>query len=180
MTILAMADCDDFEWLGPTQAADVVVGLGDLADSLLLSAARAHGTATILAVKGNHDDTAPFHSPILNAHLIVHSIGGLRFGGFAGSWRYKPRGHHLFDQHEVTAALPAFPAVDVFLAHNSPARVHERDEDTHQGFTAFSTYLEQKRPALLLHGHQHLSRETRLFETTVIGVYGHRYVTVAE
>ena len=32
---------------------------------------------------------------------------GLSFGGFQGSWKYKPRGHFLYEQEEARAMLAA-------------------------------------------------------------------------
>ena len=43
--------------------------------------------------------------------------------------KYKPRGHYLFEDSEVEQQLLTFPPVDVFVAHNSPRCVHDRDDD---------------------------------------------------
>ena len=72
--------------------------------------------------------------------------------------------------------LEGFPAVDVFIAHNSPRGVHETDPDVHQGFQALRDYLVTHSPKLLVHGHQHVNRETRIGDTRVIGVYGHALI----
>ncbi len=106
-------------------------------------------------------------------------LAGIRFGWFAGSWRYKPRGNYLFDQEEVTRLMAVFPPVDVFVAHNSPRKIHDRDDDVHHGFEAFVEYIERAKPRLFIHGHQHVNRETRIGETTVIGVYGFRRLNIA-
>ena len=58
-------------------------------------------------------------------------------GGFQDSWRYKPRGHYLYEQSEVEYLLTSFPPVDVFVAHNSPRYIHDRDDNVHFGFEAF-------------------------------------------
>lgn len=76
----------------------------------------------------------------------MKTVEGLRFGGFAGCWRHKPRGHHLFDHDEVATALQDFSPVDVFVAHNSPFGIHQRDGDVHQGFHAFSDYIAREQP----------------------------------
>ena len=39
--------------------------------------------------------------------------------------------------------MASFPPVDVFVAHNSPRHVHDRDDDVHFGFEAFVRYLER-------------------------------------
>lgn len=120
----------------------------------------------------------PFPPPMLDLHLAVREIGCLRFGGFRGCWRYKPRGHHLFDQEEVRAALATIPPVDVFVSHNSPRGIHDREDAIHTGFEAFNDYIQRTRPQWFFHGHQHVDRETLVGGTQVIGVFGHRFVNL--
>ena len=75
--------------------------------------------------------------------------------------------------------LRDFPRVDVFVAHNSPARIHERDADVHQGFEAFLDYIDRMQPAYFIHGHQHMNQVTRRGETTVVGVFGEALLDLA-
>ena len=129
-------------------------------------------------MKGNHDSSADFSSGIRDLHLDTIKIGDIKFGGFAGAWRYKPVGNFLFDQSEVNFFLPKFPPVDVFIAHNSPRGIHDREDDVHWGFEGFVHYIDRIQPKLFLHGHQHLSRETQRNETRVIGTYGSRILVI--
>ncbi|MDB6080642.1 MAG: hypothetical protein JWO82_4389 [Akkermansiaceae bacterium] len=151
---------------------EVLISLGDLWDSTIAKAAVRYRPSRIFAVRGNHDSAAPFGVDVTPLHLKWESHGGLTFGGFGGSWRYKPRGHHLFDQEEAVTLLRSFPRVDVFIAHNSPRGIHERDEEVHQGFDALLDYVQRQQPAYLLHGHQHLNGVSWIGATQVIGVYG--------
>lgn len=178
MTLVIIAD-DDFEARRvPPAPADVLVSVGDLLDDTIQSVAGICGCREILAVKGNHDSSAPFRLPITDLHLKVHNIHGVTFGGFCGSWKYKPKGNFLFEQGEVERWLKDFPSVDVFVAHNSPRLVHDRDDEVHLGFVAFNSYIQRARPKLFLHGHQHHNVETILAGTKVIGTFGHRFLTV--
>lgn len=68
--------------------------------------------------------------------------------------------------------LTAFPPVDVFVAHNSPRHIHDRDDDVHIGFEAFAAYVQRAKPRLFFHGHQHINRETQIGITKVVGNYG--------
>ena len=156
--------------------ADILISCGDLSDEFILRMAEMSLCRHILAVKGNHDSLAPFAPPIKDLHLSVQEIGGIRFGGFSGSWRYKPRGDYLYTQDEVEKLLEAFPPVDVFVAHNSPRMVHEWDETIHVGFEAFNGYLQRAKPQVLIHGHQHVNAESWLAETRIIGVFGQRWI----
>ncbi len=172
MRILAIADDDSLVGHLDPGPIDLLVSLGDLWDATILKARSRYSPAAAFAVRGNHDGAGPMPDSVISLHLSIQSFHGVSFGGFAGSWRYKPRGHHLFDQHEVTDLVRDFPRVDVFVAHNSPAGVHERDSETHQGFDAFLAYIDRARPAYFIHGHQHLNGITRRGETTIIGVFG--------
>ncbi len=180
MTILVIADDDLLFAKLPDVRADIMISCGDLPDELILRAAQRCRCIQILAVKGNHDSNAEFASPIVNLHRRTHTVFGVTFGGFAGAWKYKPRGHHLYEQNEVEEALRNFPHVDVFVAHNSPRFTHDRDDDVHLGFQAFVPYIENERPRFFLHGHQHMNKETSMGLTKVIGTYGHRFIVVEE
>ena len=114
MRILAIADIDDFHWKHGSGQADVLLSCGDVSDQVILEAAEAHGCQSVFAVKGNHDSNAPFGELITDLHLQTREVNGFSFGGLNGSWKYKPRGHFLYDQREVDGFLSAFPPVDIF------------------------------------------------------------------
>ncbi len=172
MRIVVIADDDVKALEGLPEEADLLISLGDLWDKTILEAAKRLGTSKIFALKGNHDSAADFPEPIINLHRRAVRFDKWTFGGYGGSWKYKPKGHHLFDQEEVELDLEGFPNVDVFLAHNSPSGIHERDGETHQGFRAFNTLIEISRPYLFLHGHQHKQQNSHLAHTEVIGIFG--------
>src|SRR5882672_3318843 len=124
MNLLIIAD-DDLVVPGiPDSHADLLISCGDLPDEVILRAAERCRCREILAVKGNHDSSAPFRAPIRDLHLATFQFRGISFGGFCGSWKYKPRGNFLFEQSEVESTMASFPAVDVFVTHNSPRLVH--------------------------------------------------------
>jgi Icc-related predicted phosphoesterase len=177
---LIIADDEGVVQTVPDVRADVLISCGDLPDRAILEVARRVGAPPVLAVKGNHDDGGPFARGIIDIHLQTRTIRGVRFGGFAGSWKYKPRGHYLFEQSDVYSALESFPNVDVFVAHNSPAGIHDKDDYVHYGFSAFAAYIADRQPRFFIHGHQHKNAESILGRTKVVGVYGHRYMVVEE
>jgi Icc-related predicted phosphoesterase len=178
MNILVLADDDGTRHQLTNQPADLVLSLGDLSDLVILQIARKARCSRVFAVKGNHDSAGPFPSPIVDLHLAVQTVDGVRFGGFNGSWRFKPRGHFLYEQEEVEHLLGGFPSVDVFIAHNSPRNIHERDAEVHQGFDAFNGYIKQVQPRLFLHGHQHVNRDTIIGLTHVVGILGERRIEI--
>lgn len=180
MNLLIIADDDSLGPRIPDCTVDVLISCGDLPDGLISGAAKKCICREILAVKGNHDSSAPFPAPIRDLHLHVFEFRGVRFGGFCGSWKYKPRGNYLFEESEVEELLANFPAVNIFVTHNSPRLVHDRDDDVHTGFAAFNQYIQRAKPKLMLHGHQHQNIETITSSTRVIGTYGHRILVVPE
>lgn len=178
MRVLVLADIDDLHWRGGTGQVDLILSLGDVADGLIVEAAKAYGSPPVFAVKGNHDAPTPFPEGITDLHLRTVEFGGLTFGGLNGSWKYKPRGHFLYEQNEATSLLKDFPRVDVFVSHNSPRHIHDREDETHFGFETLNSFIAKHRPRLLLHGHQHINRETMVGPTRVIGVYGHTILEI--
>ena len=143
---------------------------------MILEAAQTYACNRIYAVKGNHDGNTLFPDPIQDLHLQICEQSGIRFGGINGSWHYKTAGHFMHTQEEAQIMLDRFPAVDILLSHNSPRGVHERGGDAHSGFDALNSYIQRTRPALVIHGHQHVNQETRVDRTRVIGVHGHRVI----
>jgi Icc-related predicted phosphoesterase len=180
MNLLVIADTDTVEDQIGHDPAELLVACGDLDDAFIDRIARKSGVSRVLAVKGNHDTAGPFPSPTIDLHLTTFTYGDISFGGFGGSWRYKPRGHHLYEQDEVARLLADFPPVDVFVAHNSPRGIHDRNDEVHFGFDAFNDYIERAKPRLFLHGHQHVNCQTQVGQTQVIGVYGFRYLEIPE
>lgn len=178
MRLLVLADIDDLHWHHGEGEAEVLVACGDVLDQVVLEAAEAYGCSHVFAVKGNHDPESLFPKPIEPLHLGVKEVEGVRFGGLSGGWKYKPRGTFLFSQEEVCEALAAFPPVDVMVSHNSPRGLHDRDDGVHVGFEGLGDYLLRTAPRFLVHGHQHINKESVLGETRVIGVCGYRVIEV--
>ena len=176
--LLILSDYDSFRYTLGKEPADILISCGDIADQVILEAAKAVQCSRIFAVKGNHDNGDTFQSPILDLHLTSCTFNGIRFGGFNGSWRYKPKGHYLYEQQEVKRLLEAFPPMDIFVAHNSPRNIHDKKDGVHFGFDAFNDYIHRVHPRLFLHGHQHMNQETRIGETRVIGVCGQRRLEI--
>ena len=180
MTLLIIADDDAVERQVPDARADLLISCGDMADSVICRIAERCGCEKIFAVKGNHDSSGGFPAPIHDLHLNRVQFRGLWFGGFCGSWKYKPRGNYLFEQYEVESLLSGFPPVDVFVAHNSPRLIHDKEDEVHHGFTAFNSYITRTRPQWFIHGHQHANAESSLEGTKVVGVFGYRFLVVPD
>jgi Icc-related predicted phosphoesterase len=178
MKILALADISGLHWRHGSGQADLLVSCGDVTDQVILEAAEAHSCKAIFAVKGNHDPNTPFFGPIVDLHLQVRNKDGLRFGGLNGSWRYKARGNFLYKQWEVELFLASFPTVDIFVSHNSPPGIHDRQDEVHQGFDGLRSYILRTAPKVVIHGHQHLDRESQIESSNVVSVHGCKLIEI--
>lgn len=176
MTIAVISDDDSLIGALRCDSVDLLISCGDLPDAAIQKAVAHYRPKQVFAVRGNHDTSAPFPYGITDLHLEIRKVDGIRFGGFGGAWRYKPVGHHLFDQREASALMRHFPSVDVFIAHNSPSGIHERDRETHQGFEGFRDYIDRVKPRLFIHGHQHHDRMSILGGTTILSVFGEKII----
>jgi hypothetical protein len=173
LNIIAIADDDSLVGhIAPLSDVDLLLSLGDLYDVTLEKAIDLYAPEHVMAIRGNHCMDQPFPVPTVDLHLQIVNRFGLNFGGFAGSWQYKRLGNHMYTQEQVYVLLKDFPAVDIFIAHNSPRGIHERDTVNHQGFDAFLDYIDRVQPAYFLHGHQHCNTTSYRGKTRIIGVYG--------
>lgn len=169
MKVLVISDLEDVN-LDLSQLEDpalrLVISCGDVFNNTyqeLLQATK----LPVLAVHGNHDDLV-WPPGVIDLHLRTVVIDGVTFGGFEGAWRYKPKGHFLYDDEQVAGLLESFPRVDVFVAHNPMAGVHDINDGVHNGFRAFRDYVERKRPKVFLHGHSNRKEETTVGDTRVV------------
>ena len=179
LNIIAIADDDALiGHIEPNVDIDLLLSLGDLYDVTLEKAIDIYAPEHVVAVRGNHCVDTFFPVPTIDLHLQTVNRFGLTLGGFAGSWQYKKRGNHMFTQEQAHDLLVDFPAVDIFIAHNSPRGIHERDSLNHQGFNAFLDYIDRVQPAYFLHGHQHCNKVSYRGKTTIMGIYGERQFSI--
>jgi Icc-related predicted phosphoesterase len=180
MTALIIADDEFVVRRIPKVKADILISCGNIPNDVIYGVAALCMPTQIFAVKGHHDTCTNFPEDITDLHKNTTSFHGVRFGGFCGSWKYKPKGNFLFEQAEVEEALKEFPEVDVFISHNSPRLIHDREDELHYGFVAYTNYITRTKPRLFLHGHQRISAETNLGTTKIIGTYGHRFLVIPD
>lgn len=172
MLIFVISDIHSPKWDGGCGKADILLSLGDTYDEVIIEAAKSYECDKILAVRGNHDRSCVFMEPIIDIHMKTIVYKGVIFGGFNGSWKYKPVGNYLYTQDEAKKLIKKLPYVDIFLSHNAPRGVHDRDDHVHVGFESLKLYIDTMKPRYVLHGHQHTNQESRIGSTTVISVHG--------
>lgn len=175
MKVLVIADLESVA-LDLRQLDDpglrLIISCGDVYNDTYVQLRRAT-RLPIFAVHGNHDDALWPPVGITDLHLKTATFEGWRFGGFEGCWRYKNKGRFQYDDAEVRSllAVEELPRVDVFVAHNPLAGLHDIPDDVHNGFTALREYVELHQPRYFLHGHSARPGEAVLGNTRVICVY---------
>lgn len=142
------------------EGIQLVITLGDLEREDIL------GLETInhipkIGVYGNHDSGQYMTElGIMDLHLKLWTFNGLTFGGFQGCVRYKQNPDAImYTQEEANELMKGFPRVDVFICHCPPRGINDEEEIAHQGFDALRTYLDAKKPHILLHGHTYPTDE---------------------
>ena len=66
--------------------------------------------------------------------------------------------------------------MNFFISHNSPRKIHDKEDRVHFGFRALNTYIKTKKPEFVIHGHQHINKTSLVGDTFVIGVCGYQIV----
>ncbi len=162
---------------------DLICTLGDL-DYYGLKELEDVSDIPKLGVYGNHCSGQYMDQlGIKNMHLQTFEFGGLRFGGFEGSLKYKESSYaKMYTQEEAAELMKDFPSVDVFLAHSPPFDVNDEPESSsHAGFHALRDYVLKSKPKYYLHGHTYPTAETlveSLGETRIIYVSGDAVITL--
>jgi Icc-related predicted phosphoesterase len=178
MRILAFADEPPHGPIAELIAAnrpELIVLLGDLEPAWTDSLAAVD--LPKLGVLGNHDlQDALSAVGAEEVQLRRVEVGGISFSGFGGSPRYSRDGPNEWTEEEAEKLVGKLPAADVLLTHSPPAGVNdEPDDPAHRGSPALRAWVEQHRPAWLLHGHtlpHPAHRVRRLGDTRVVHVRG--------
>jgi len=160
---------------------DLIITLGDL-DGFALAPLKNFRDIPKIGVYGNHCSGNYFPElGILNMHLSTWEFGGLTFGGFQGSVRYKPGDHPMFTQEEADVLMKNFPHVDIFLAHAPPFGINDEPGDhVHEGFRALRTYINEQKPRYFFHGHTYpVNPETRCGDTEIVYITGIQSVDIS-
>jgi len=188
--ILAISDKVEPRLYGPSItkiAGDVdgIIGCGDL-PYYYLEYIVSMLNKPLFYVHGNHD--RPEHRSNrtvvtepqggVNLHGRVVAFNGLLIAGLEGSHRYNRNPRYQYTQAEMWGViLKMIPTLitnrilygrylDVLVTHSPPFGIHDAADRPHIGFKAFLTFLRWFKPRYLLHGHQHVYRDTEVTTTT--------------
>jgi uncharacterized protein len=182
MRILAVADVqhkalyDHFEprrWSG----VDLVISCGDL-KAEYLSFLVTMINKPLLYVPGNHDESyekaPPEGCDSVDGRVV--SVKAIRVGGLGGSIWYNGRGLQYSEKQMARRAGKLIRlagragGIDVFVSHAPPKGVHDLLDKCHTGFESFRTLMEELRPRVFIHGHNHEVYGGKERETEVDGI----------
>jgi Icc-related predicted phosphoesterase len=155
-------------------------------------------------VRGNHDryeigesgaiKTEPQGWVNLDMRRITYR--GVSIAGLEGSIRYKPNVPLQYTQSEqwvravwlartmAASRIRTGRGVDLLVAHSPAYGIHDGPDFAHTGFKAFNWLIEQYKPRIFLHGHQHRNyaplrpTETQSNDTRVINIQPYRILDV--
>ena len=189
--ILALADVEsryyyDFYTPGKLADIDLILACGDLSREYLEFLVTM-GNRPLLYVPGNHDESFAASPPegctCIDGRVVV--VGGIRFLGLGGSYRYR-QGAYMFTERQMARRISlAWPAIqrsggfDVLVTHAPARHLNDFDSMSHRGFECFNALLDRYEPRYFVHGHIHRSygmsipRFTRRGDTTVVNAFEH-------
>lgn len=208
MKLLAISD-EVVDWvyspsiLRRCAEVDLVISCGDLPMHYLEYVTTSLNVPCFF-VRGNHDlyeigeggavKTEPEGWVDLDMRRI--KFHGLSLAGLEGSIRYKPHVPMQYTQREqwlrtfwlarkmLYSQVHHGRGVDLMVTHSPPFGIHDGPDHAHTGFHAFNWLIEQFKPRLFLHGHQHRNyaplqtAETCMGETRVINIQPYRILEI--
>ena len=170
---------------------DLIVSCGDL-DAEYLSFLTTMTSIPVLYVRGNHDDRYKKKGPegCICIDDDIVNVGGLRFLGLGGSYRYK-NGENQYTEKEMKQRVTRMwykffmhKGFDVLVTHAPAYGIHDGKDLTHRGFETFLKLIEKYQPKYFVHGHVHMNygrqfpREYEIENTKVINAYNHYIVEI--
>ena len=165
------------------QPVDIIITLGDL-ELHDIRGLQSITEIPKIGVYGNHCSGTYFEIlGITNMHLRTWEFGGITFGGFEGSLRYKPSSvAKMYTHEESVQLLQDFPYVDVMISHSPPQGINdEPGSHSHEGLLGLRQYVDNTKPRYFLHGHTYPSENEVVAEhgsTKIIYVHQEKLVTL--
>jgi uncharacterized protein len=165
---------------------EVIVSCGDM-PSVYLEFITSVLNVPLFYVRGNHDEgykDAPPGGENLHGRLVEYK--GLTFFGLEGSMRYNKSPIQYTESEMSRMVLGAGLrlgyrrhrygyGVDLFVTHSPVRGIHDADDKPHQGFGAFTKFLDWYRPRYMVHGHVHTydrrtTTRTQYLDTWIINI----------
>lgn len=170
---------------------DAIVSCGDL-DAEYLTFLATMTSLPVLYVRGNHDDKYDKKPPegCICIEDTIYELGGIRFLGLGGCYRYKP-GKNQYTDAEMKRRIKRLrmklfrkKGFDVLVTHAPAFGVNDGEDLSHRGFASFEDLIRKYNPKYFVHGHVHMNygrqfpREDTLGNTKVINAYNHYIIEI--
>ena len=198
MKILAVADVEskylyDYYVPGKLSGYDLIIACGDLSRNYLEFLVDA-SNATVLYVRGNHDDSFEEDPPegcvCIEDRVYVHK--GVRIMGLGGCHKYR-EGRNMFTEKQMEKRVRRMRwkifksgGIDIFVTHAPARNLNDFDSLSHRGFECFNEVIKRYRPKFFVHGHIHknyghnIPQRTTLGDTEVINAYDYCAFEIAD
>jgi uncharacterized protein len=160
-------------------------------------------------VHGNHDRTAAqmqdqhalagagVFTWATNLHVRTVNHEGVLLAGLEGCRVYNPGAPFQYSETEARWQVRRLAlrlrlnrlrygrSLDILITHAPPRGIHDGEDLPHQGFESYLGLLRACRPALMIHGHQHVYDRNEVTETDyegtrIINTYGYRVLELAQ
>ncbi len=203
LRVLAISDVEErslYDFFCPEDwrdRVDLVVSCGDLNHAYLEFLVSVLNVP-LLYVAGNHDTGYRKHPPEgcddIDGRVVV--VKGVRIAGLAGCLRYNagPEEYQYTERQtdwrvrRLDWKMHRSRGVDIMVSHAAPLfddATRDAPDPAHRGSLAYRRLLLHQRPALWLHGHNHLlsnwiPRVTTIDGVTVANAYGRYEVDVVK
>jgi Icc-related predicted phosphoesterase len=162
---------------------DIVISCGDI-DARYLSFLVTMIPKPLLYVPGNHDQAYLKNPPegcdSVDGKVVVFQ--GTRIGGLGGCYWYNGKDLQYTERQmsqrvrKLIRGAKRMGGLDILVTHAPPDGVHDLPDMCHRGFRAFLTIIDELKPRVLVHGHNHEvysveDRETTIHGTRIINAF---------
>ena len=147
-----------------TAGVELIISCGDLKKEYL-EFLTTIVNVPLLYVRGNHDESYEKHPPegCTDIDGKVFEYRGIRIVGLGGSRRYR-EGSCMYTEEQMSRRIRKLRrkikkagGVDLFVTHAPVRGLGDLEDIPHRGFSCFDDFLNEYKPACMLHGHVHKS-----------------------
>ena len=160
---------------------DVIVLLGDIKSSSIISILNKYPDKPVYGVYGNHDNDGlyeavnklliveremaqePFLYPINNLNLSLVKVDTVSFTGLQGTVKYSETSIGYTQEKALDLDMPS---ADILFSHETGYRFVENERGaSHEGYKAISKYIKKNKPKYHIFGHHHIDTQLKKHKT---------------
>ncbi len=147
-----------------TAGVELIISCGDLKKEYL-EFLTTIVNVPLLYVRGNHDESYEKNPPegCTDIDGKVFEYRGIRIVGLGGSRRYR-EGSCMYTEEQMSRRIRKLRrrikkagGVDLLVTHAPVRGLGDLEDLPHRGFSCFDDFLNEYKPACMLHGHVHKS-----------------------